>query len=79
MQPGIHRRAWCAVNDHCSDKGPVWRTKRCILMEAIMEVPSRGTDLQQSFDSAATAAPIRGPPVDVDLGGVDWLHFTGEQ
>ncbi|DBA67866.1 TPA: hypothetical protein ACH3X2_014210 [Trebouxia sp. C0005] len=75
--PGVHRRAWCAVNDHCSDSGPVWRSRHCILMEPVMEVPSRGTNLQEVFCSAATAPPVGNPSVHVDLKGVDWLRFQG--
>lgn len=75
--PGVHRRAWCAVNDHCSDTGPVWQSRHCILMEPVMEVPSRGTNLQEVFCSAAMAPPVRNPSVYVDLKGVDWLHFKG--
>ncbi|KAL3155815.1 hypothetical protein ABBQ32_012827 [Trebouxia sp. C0010 RCD-2024] len=75
--PGVHRRAWCAVNDHCGDKGPVWRCKNCILMEPVMQVPSRGTNLQGTFQSATTPAPAKQLDVQVDLGGVDWLHFKG--
>ena len=43
-----------------------------------MQVPSRGTNLQGTFQSAATPAP--GPLLDVqvDLRGVDWLQFKGE-
>lgn len=78
MQPGTHRRAWCAINDHCSSKGPVWRPKKCILLEAVKQVPSRGTNLQAAFQSEATTAPVHGPAVEVDLAGVDWLHFYGE-
>ena len=78
MQPGVHRRAWCAVNDHCSNKGPVWRCKNCILMEPVMQVPSRGTNLQATFQSAATPAPGIQLDVQVDLRGVDWLQFKGE-
>ena len=77
VQPGVHRRAWCAVNDHCSDTGPVWQSKHCILMEPVMEVPSRGTNLQEVFCSAAMAPPVSNPSVHVDLKGVDWLHFKG--
>lgn len=75
--PGVHRRAWFAVNDYCSNKGPVWRAKNCTLMEPVMQVPSRGTNLQESFLSTKTAAPADGPPVHVDLRGVDWLKFKG--
>ena len=78
MQPGVHRRAWFAVNDYCSNKGPVWRAKNCTLMEPVMQVPSRGTNLQESFLSTKTAAPADGPPVHVDLCGVDWLKFKGD-
>lgn len=80
MQPGVHRRAWCAVNDHCSEGGPVWRTKHCILMEPVMQVSSRGTNLEQSFDrelAHVAAEPTLPSGVQVHLGGVDWLHFTG--
>ena len=78
VQPGVHRRAWCAVNDHCGDQGLVWRCKNCILMEPVMQVPSRGTNLQGTFQSAATPAPRTQLDVQVDLRGVDWLHFKGE-
>ena len=67
------------MNDHCSDKGPVWRCKNCILMEPVMQVPSRGTNLQGAFQSATTPAPARQLDVQVDLRGVDWLHFKGER
>ena len=77
MQPGVHRRAWCAVNDHCSDQGPVWRCKNCILMEPVMQVPSRGTNLQGTFHSAATPGPARQLDVQVELRGVNWLQFKG--
>ena len=43
-----------------------------------MQVPSRGTNLQESFLSTKTAAPADGPPVHVDLRGVDWLKFKGD-
>ena len=80
MQSGVHRRAWCAVNDHCSDGGLAWRTKHCILMEPVMQVSSRGTNLEHSFDKemihAAADAQVLSE-VEVDLTGVDWLHFTG--
>lgn len=79
LQPGVHRRAWCAVNDYCGDKGPVWRCKNCILMEPVMQVPSRGTNLQGTFQSATTPAPARQLDVQVDLRGVDWLHFKGDR
>ncbi len=46
-------------------------------MEPVMEVPSRGTNLQESFMSAATAAPVKAPAMNVDLRGVDWLQFKG--
>lgn len=75
--PGVHRRAWCAVNEHCSRKGPVWSSQHCIMMEPVKQVPSRGTNLQQAFNSAATAAPVTGPAVQVDLGTVDWLQYGG--
>ncbi len=42
-----------------------------------MEVPSRGTNLQEIFCSAAMAPPVSNPSVRVDLKGVDWLHFKG--
>lgn len=42
-----------------------------------MEVPSRGTNLQEVFCSAATAPPVGNPSVHVDLKGVDWLRFQG--
>ena len=42
-----------------------------------MEVPSRGTNLQEVFCSAAMAPPVSNPSVNVDLKGVDWLHFKG--
>ena len=67
------------MNDHCSDKGPVWRCKKCVLMEPVMQVPSRGTNLQGTFQSAATPAPRRHLDVQVDLRGVDWLHFKGKR
>lgn len=47
-------------------------------MEPVFQVPSRGTNLQQAFNSEATAAPVTGPAVEVDLGGVSWLNFNGE-
>ena len=78
VQPGVHRRAWCAVNEHCNGKGPVWSTKHCILMEPMKQVPSRGTNLQQAFNSPTTAAPTKGPAVQVDLGPVDWLQYGGK-
>lgn len=80
LQPGVHRRAWCAVNDHCSDGKLVWQTKRCVLMEPVMQVSSRGTNLEHSFDRELTHATLDPKPpldVEVDLKGVDWLHFTG--
>ena len=43
-----------------------------------MQVSSRGTNLQESFLSAKTTAPASGPPVQVDLRGVDWLKFKGD-
>ncbi len=46
-------------------------------MEPVMEVPSRGTNLQEVFCSAAMAPPVSNPSVHVDLKGVDWLHFKG--
>ena len=46
-------------------------------MEPVMEVPSRGTNLQEVFCSAAMAPPVRNPSVHVDLKAVDWLHFKG--
>ncbi len=46
-------------------------------MEPVMEVPSRGTNLQEVFCSAAMASPVSNPSVHVDLKGVDWLHFKG--
>ncbi len=46
-------------------------------MEPVMEVPSRGTNLQEIFCSAAMAPPVSNPSVRVDLKGVDWLHFKG--
>ena len=42
-----------------------------------MQVPSRGTNLQAAFQSAPTPAPARQLDVQVDLRGVDWLHFKG--
>ena len=42
-----------------------------------MQVPSRGTNLQGTFQSAATPAPDRLLDVRVDLRGVDWLQFKG--
>ncbi len=78
FQPGVHRRAWCAVNEHCSKKGPVWSSQHCIMMEPVKQVPSRGTNLQQAFNSAATAAPVTGPAVQVDVGTVDWLQYGGK-
>ncbi|DBB03549.1 TPA: hypothetical protein ACH3X3_010892 [Trebouxia sp. C0006] len=47
------------------------------MMEPVKQVPSRGTNLQQAFKSAATAAPVTGPAVQVDLGTVDWLQYGG--
>ena len=47
-------------------------------MEPVMQVPSRGTNLQGTFQSAATPASSRLLDVQVDLRGVDWLHFKGE-
>lgn len=58
----------------------MWQTKRLVLMEPVMQVSSRGTNLEQSFDRDLThIAADPKPPLDVDvnLGGVDWLHFTG--
>ena len=58
----------------------MWQTKRLVLMEPVMQVSSRGTNLEQSFDRELThTAADPKPPLDVDvsLGGVDWLHFTG--
>lgn len=46
-------------------------------MEPVKQVPSRGTNLQQAFNSPATAAPTKGPAVQVDLGPVDWLQYGG--
>lgn len=47
-------------------------------MEPVFEVSSRGTNLQQTFHSAAISVPDQSPPVDVDLSGVDWLHYKGK-
>ena len=47
-------------------------------MEPVMQVPSRGTNLQATFQSAATPAPGRQLDVQVDLRGVGWLQFKGE-
>lgn len=44
-----------------------------------MQVPSRGTNLQGTFQSATTPAPAKQLDVQVDLGGVDWLHFKGDR
>ena len=77
MQSGVQRRAFCAVNEQCSRKGPVWQTNKCILMQPVFQVPSRGTNLQESFQSDATPAPTSGPAVEVDLRGVDWLGYNG--
>ena len=66
------------MNEHCSKKGPVWSSQHCIMMEPVKQVPSRGTNLQQAFNSAATAAPVTGPAVQVDLGTVDWLQYGGK-
>ena len=49
------------------------------MMEPVKQVPSRGTNLQQAFNSAATAAPVEGPAVQVDLGTVSWLQYGGKQ
>ena len=47
-------------------------------MEPVKQVLSRGTNLQQAFNSPATAAPTKGPAVQVDLGPVDWLQYGGK-
>ena len=47
-------------------------------MEPVKQVPSRGTNLQQAFNSPTTAAPAKGPVVQVDLGPVDWLQYGGK-
>ena len=47
-------------------------------MEPVMQVPSRGTNLQGTFQSAVTPAPGRQLDVQVDLRGVDWLQFKGK-
>ena len=46
-------------------------------MQPVFQVPSRGTNLQESFQSDATPAPTSGPAVEVDLRGVDWLGYHG--
>lgn len=49
-------------------------------MEPVMQVDSRGTNLEYSFDRELThvaAKPKIPLDVEVDLAGVDWLHFTG--
>ena len=45
LQPGVHRRAFLVVNDHCSAKGTAWRARQCILMAPVLTVPSRGSCL----------------------------------
>lgn len=49
-------------------------------MEPIMQVSSRGINLEHSVDrelSHAAADPKPSLDVEVDLKGADWLHFTG--
>ena len=46
-------------------------------MEPVMQVPSRGTNLQGAFQSAVTPGPQPLLNVQVDLRGVDWLLFKG--
>ena len=47
-------------------------------MEPVFEVSSRGTNLQEAFQSGVTQAPQPESDIEVDLQGVDWLQYKGE-
>ena len=47
-------------------------------MEPVFEVSSRGTDLQEAFQSGVTQAPQPESDIEVDLQGVDWLQYKGK-